>query len=820
MWPRRLESTLRRSTGHAVLYGAPEFGAQVVVNGLRLHQMPTVRLGFPAVIDYSRVLYGNLLSDSLDEAFGFRLFGYGLPFEYGLAILKAQSQLLGHFAIAVTGADAAPPRVMSALLELESSRVRVIAAIEAAGASERRPDVKLIGPDQLALTLDEAKTIASDFLSDAQVESIWTDTRGAYLEFLTQANRATSLPPLQLVSRPAEVPEDAARHLLSLFVRQGRWIEALEVAIQHDTTQALELFRQSARLILEQGLHDRLWELVGSLDPTAFEADDELFYLYFRAATATNHHRALANRVRQYLDTNEAPDLRARWAVAMPTQGSLAQAERAFRSLRNINTARALAFVKALANQPVEAVAILRDALEIAQSMEDERQVAMLALDISHSLVFGGQYASAKRWAQWGLGRHLKSRVGDELLRLNLVNQIGYLRLLTDELGGAEELLSTAVIPDDLIGIPMMEALLSTRGDLSVVKDDLHEALGLYERYYESLPIANVGFGALDVIRVLVRMNDLDEARRVLAEARDLLGPTQSRNPNQTALEIASGHIAMAEGRLVEAAEAYAAVTDCSGSDPTPFLLTQAVLNLACVYAMSGDTARATSVLNRWNGTWKDLGLSGWLLFSASPPHARKLRDLVHGGTDVDTLRLLGDRVIVRNGLVTRLSLRHAELAALLAVRNEGYRSEELLLELYGDDGKEGSLKALLSRLRKLLPIHARPYRLEGTVSSDIENLEACLAAGDTRQALELYKGPLLPESEAPGVIRARERIDEAVRQAVIHAGEADLAVRLARKFPEDLELWEAAKELTPKDDPAYPLIRARVRRIRGEWGL
>jgi len=605
-----------------------------------------------------------------------------------------------------------------------------------------------------------------------------------------------------------------------LFVRQGRWIEALEVAIQHDTTQALELFRQSARLILEQGLHDRLWELVGSLDPTAFEADDELFYLYFRAATATNHHRALANRVRQYLDTNEAPDLRARWAVAMPTQGSLAQAERAFRSLRNINTARASAFVKALANQPVEAVAILRDALEIAQSMEDERQVAMLALDISHSLVFGGQYASAKRWAQWGLGRHLKSRVGDELLRLNLVNQIGYLRLLTDELGGAEELLSTAVIPDDLIGIPMMEALLSTRGDLSVVKDDLHEALGLYERYYESLPIANVGFGALDVIRVLVRMNDLDEARRVLAEARDLLGPTQSRNPNQTALEIASGHIAMAEGRLVEAAEAYAAVTDCSGSDPTPFLLTQAVLNLACVYAMSGDTARATSVLNRWNGTWKDLGLSGWLLFSASPPHARKLRDLVHGGTDVDTLRLLGDRVIVRNGLVTRLSLRHAELAALLAVRNEGYRSEELLLELYGDDGKEGSLKALLSRLRKLLPIHARPYRLEGTVSSDIENLEACLAAGDTRQALELYKGPLLPESEAPGVIRARERIDEAVRQAVIHAGEADLAVRLARKFPEDLELWEAAKELTPKDDPAYPLIRARVRRIRGEWGL
>ena len=820
MWPRRLESAIRRSTGHVVLFGAPEFGAQVVVNGLRLNQLPTIRLSFPTVMDQSRVLYGNTLSDGLDEAFGFRLFGYGLPFEYGLAILKSQSQLLGHFAITVTGADDAPARVLNSLLDLDSSRVRVIAALADAEAAERRADVKLIGPSQLALNLDEAKTIANDFLSDEQVKSIWTASGGAYLEFLTQANRATSLPPLQLVSRPAEVPEDAARHLLSLFVRQGRWVEALEIAIQHETTQAVELFRQSARLILEQGLHERLWELVASLDPMTFEADDELFYLYFRVAMATNHHRALADRVRKYLDSNEAPDLRARWAVAMPTQGSLGQAERAFRSLKNINTARALAFVKALANQPVEAVAILRDALEIAQSMEDERQVAMLALDISHSLVFGGQYASAKRWAQWGLGRHLKSRVGDELLRLNLVNQVGYLRLLTDELGGAEELLSTAVIPDDLIGIPMMEALLSTRGDLAVVNEDLQAALELYQRYYDDLPIANVGFGALDVIRVLVRMNDLDEAKRVLEEARDLLGPMRSRNPNQTALEIASGHIAMAEGRLVEAAEAYAGVADVSGSEPTPFLLTQAVLNLACVYTMSSDTARATAVLNHWSGTWKDLGLSGWLLFSASPLHARKLRDLVHGGTDVDTLRLLGDRVIVRKGLVTRLSLRHAELAALLAVREEGYRSAELLLELYGDEGKEGSLKALLSRLRRVLPIHARPYRLEKTVSSDIQDLETCLAAGDTRQALELYKGPLLPESEAPGVIRARERIDEAVRQAVMHAGEADLAVRLARKFPEDLELWEAAKELTPKDDPAYPLIRARVRRIRGEWGL
>jgi hypothetical protein len=105
-------------------------------------------------------------------------------------------------------------------------------------------------------------------------------------------------------------------------------------------------------------------------------------------------------------------------------------------------------------------------------------------------------------------------------------------------------------------------------------------------------------------------------------------------------------------------------------------------------------------------------------------------------------------------------------------------------------------------------------------VRVDALELDHHLANGDLQQALELYQGPLLPESEAPGIVRERERIDEALRQAVLLSGEPELILRLARKFEDDLDLWERAKELTPHDDPAYPLIRARVRRIRGEWGL
>jgi hypothetical protein len=153
-------------------------------------------------------------------------------------------------------------------------------------------------------------------------------------------------------------------------------------------------------------------------------------------------------------------------------------------------------------------------------------------------------------------------------------------------------------------------------------------------------------------------------------------------------------------------------------------------------------------------------------------------------------------------------------------MRPEGYSGEALLYELYGEEGSRSTLKATVSRARRILKLQSGPYRLEGDLYADVVHLDELLRIGHLREALELYKGPLLPESEAPGVRRARERIDEAIRQAVLHSGEADLALRLARKFPDDLELWEKARELTPKDDPAYPLIRARIHRIRGEWGL
>lgn len=130
-----------------------------------------------------------------------------------------------------------------------------------------------------------------------------------------------------------------------------------------------------------------------------------------------------------------------------------------------------------------------------------------------------------------------------------------------------------------------------------------------------------------------------------------------------------------------------------------------------------------------------------------------------------------------------------------------------------------GTAKALVSRLRDQLPIESRPYRIGVPFTADFLELQEHLRAGRVRQALNLYKGPLLPGSEAPAVVELREHIDESLRQAVLASGDAEAMIELANRTDAgDLELLEAAFELVPQNDPQSPLLRARIRQVRRDW--
>ncbi|MFU8888146.1 MAG: hypothetical protein ACNA8N_06075, partial [Trueperaceae bacterium] len=125
-----------------------------------------------------------------------------------------------------------------------------------------------------------------------------------------------------------------------------------------------------------------------------------------------------------------------------------------------------------------------------------------------------------------------------------------------------------------------------------------------------------------------------------------------------------------------------------------------------------------------------------------------------------------------------------------------------------------------VSRLRSTIPLTSRPYRIAVPFRADFLDLIEHLEQGRVRQALTLYRGPLLPDSEAPAVVELREYIDESLRQAVLASGDHEAMLELAKRTDDqDLELLEAAARHMPQNDPQSPLLRARIRQIRRDWG-
>jgi hypothetical protein len=114
------------------------------------------------------------------------------------------------------------------------------------------------------------------------------------------------------------------------------------------------------------------------------------------------------------------------------------------------------------------------------------------------------------------------------------------------------------------------------------------------------------------------------------------------------------------------------------------------------------------------------------------------------------------------NGQRTELGLRHSEILVLLVLHPDGLSSHDLGSRLYGADPKRVTVRAEMSRLRRLLgPLLANaPYRLDADVSADFAEIERLVQGGRVGAAADRCAGPLLPLSKVPEIVAARRRID------------------------------------------------------------
>ncbi|HEX7292690.1 MAG TPA: GAF domain-containing protein [Conexibacter sp.] len=153
-----------------------------------------------------------------------------------------------------------------------------------------------------------------------------------------------------------------------------------------------------------------------------------------------------------------------------------------------------------------------------------------------------------------------------------------------------------------------------------------------------------------------------------------------------------------------------------------------------------------------------------WKLDRSRPvPPQAKLR-LVTLGRRRASLQQIGGTV--------ELSPRHSEILTLLVLHPEGLTGEELALEIYGSNVKGVTIRAEMSRLRRLLGclLVASPYRLVADIEADFLEVDRLLQSGDVEEATRRYDGPLLVRSQVPAIVEARERLERALRPKLLAA--------------------------------------------------
>ena len=193
-----------------------------------------------------------------------------------------------------------------------------------------------------------------------------------------------------------------------------------------------------------------------------------------------------------------------------------------------------------------------------------------------------------------------------------------------------------------------------------------------------------------------------------------------------------------------------------------------------------------------------------------------------------NSLQLLGrdQAVLSLGGRTATLSARHSEILALLSTHPDGLSAEELGSLLYPGEGSAITLRAEMVRLRKVIQElspdavpGSRPYRLPLDLAPDAGQVLSCLQRGAHRIALEIYRGEVLPRSEAPGIVDLRNRVSSLLREAVLTDGSAESLLKFAA-LPEardDVDIRLAALRLLPPRSPRRAAVVADLERLEAE---
>ncbi|WP_317983564.1 GAF domain-containing protein [Pseudarthrobacter sulfonivorans] len=226
---------------------------------------------------------------------------------------------------------------------------------------------------------------------------------------------------------------------------------------------------------------------------------------------------------------------------------------------------------------------------------------------------------------------------------------------------------------------------------------------------------------------------------------------------------------------------------------------------------LSADTLRMVRCAVRVAETLLGPPDGGTSLGASSPVRASRV-PVQRPSVGVESLELLGDKpaAVFADGSRVSLTLRRAEILALLDSRAQGWSAEELAYELYGDAGTSQAIRTEMFRIRSMLggAVESNPYRLAAGLAgrSDSGRVLRLLREGRVAEALDVYTAPLLIRSGVLAVQLLRDPLDLAVGASVRSSRDAGLMVRwLSTDMGSgDVEAVETLGRLVGRGDARY----------------
>lgn len=815
LWYERVGTQLLALPGRAFLACSRKSGIQKAVQRLHSLDVPVVELWVEEPIRADAI--SHLLAPAVSVALGAPLFGADVPTQQAIAILADYQRLVGPLSFVIGWANHCPEFA----LQLAAATDRGTNVLLVADSAVRAPaptGFTQVSDAFLRLAYDEAILESRGAIADEDVAALLKTSGGQFARFKTELARVVGdrggvLGPSSFWGHRSNVDIGG---LVTTYLRSGRLPDAFDLACAHLPARVEELMDAAGHHYFNRGAYEYVWIKLSMLPPE-FTTSGRVAYWLASSAAATNRQAALKSHASNVMSHHDAPELRATTAVALAVDDMLAETSLAVQKKRSAVTLWAHAKALVRAGHRAEPILLLREAMSVAERDEADHLVVDCAFCIAEIQLLQGNYKDSVDWARWALAEAEGREMGQTPKRVGGMALLATALLLLGQQDEAKLQLDRIALTDEQAADPKYGPVLSALGHLAFVEGDHDRAEHLYEAAHLSATAGNYCLTAINVLAVLLAKGKRAAAQRLAETAY-----TVSRTSGQ--YEAALGDLMMgmaATGSQPARAERHL-LAALAGFDSTTADIhaAQAASWLAVGRLRSGQRKEATEGLKLGLAGIRQLGGTGWRLLCAAHPLTEAARRLWPNDEFEFEFAFLGGRVVRAGADAFDLGLRAAEIVAILAINQEGLSGELLSLHLYGDAQRAPStLKSNISRLRELIPISSGPYKIDATYRVDFLHVLQCLSDGELQRALNLYKGPLLPGSSAPLIAEWRGHVDDSVRLAVTRSSDPDHLIQLATLLDDDLELWEFARNSVSLNDYRRPVINARIRRIRANWG-